>query len=308
MAKYFLAADGGGTKTDVVCANENGQIVGRGSSGPTNLTSTSVGAASFNLNEAIRQAMEPIIDANPEFVCFAMGLAGLDTNEEVQVAEHVFQQALSHFRIQKMILVNDSAIALENGSSKPNAMVLISGTGSIAYGRNQSGQVAKTGGMDFLLTDQGSGYYIGRQVLREAVKSYDGRRDKTILEELVCRHFNIESISELKNFVYNPPLSKIEVAQLAKLASEALESGDDVAQMIFDHAIDELELLVKPVVKKLGLEQQDFDLVMTGTVVRLENVQSELIPRLQQAYPGMKPVFPQDPPVHGALKLAMTGV
>ena len=60
MAKYFLAVDGGGTKTDVVCANENGDVIGRGVSGPTNITTTSVGAASFNLIEAIRQSIESL--------------------------------------------------------------------------------------------------------------------------------------------------------------------------------------------------------------------------------------------------------
>lgn len=305
MANYYLAADGGGTKTDVICADEQGTVIGKGSSGPTNLTSTSVGAASFNLNEAVRQALEPIIDANPNFVCFAMGLAGLDTDEEIAVAKDIFVRALSHYNIGEMLVVNDSQIALENGSSAKNAVVLISGTGSIAYGRNEREKSVKTGGMDYLLTDQGSGYYIGRQVLREAVKSYDGRREKTVLEHMVCEYFRINSIAELKQHVYNPPLTKIEVAQLAKVCSQAYQQGDEVAADIFDHAIDELELHVQVVIEKLGLQTTPFELVLSGAVVQLDHVQSLLLERLKESYPNIKVITPTQPPVFGALKLAL---
>lgn len=308
MANYYLAADGGGTKTDVICADEHGNVIGHGTSGPTNLTSTSVGAASFNLNEAVRQSLEPIIDARPTFVCFAMGLAGLDTTEEIAVAKEVFERSLSHYNIQRMLVVNDSLIALENGSSAANAVVLISGTGSIAYGRNDREMTVKTGGMDYLLTDQGSGYYIGRQVLREAVKSFDGRREKSILEGLVCEYFRITTIADLKKHVYNPPLSKIEVAQLAKLCSQAFQQGDEVAAMIFDHAIDELELHAQVVIEKLGLAQQPFDLVLTGAVLALEHVNAILVERLTEQYPRLRAITPTEPPVYGALKLARRGV
>lgn len=308
MAKYYLAADGGGTKTDVLCADEMGNIIGQGASGPTNLTSTSVGAASFNLNEAIRQSIEPIIDQNPDFVSFAMGLAGLDTEDEVQVAREVFINALSRYQIENFLLVNDSIIALDNGSDSANALVLISGTGSIAYGRNHQGQSAKAGGMDYILSDQGSGYYIGRQVLREAVKSFDGRRKKTILEDLVCQHFRVGSIEDIKNQVYNPPLTKIEVADLAYLCSEAQSGGDEVAMMIFEHAAEELELHAMTVIDKLDLAGDQFDMVLTGAVIQLEYFKKTLVERLQKKYPNLNPIFPSTPPVHGALKIAKSAV
>jgi N-acetylglucosamine kinase-like BadF-type ATPase len=305
MAKYFLAADGGGTKTDVLCADELGNIVGQGSSGPTNLTSTSVGAASFNLAEAVRQSLESINDDQPEFTCFVMGLAGLDTEDETQVAREVFAHALVQHNIQKTILINDSYIALANGSDAPNAVVLISGTGAISFGRNQSGQTAKTGGMDYILTDQGSGYYIGRQVLREAVKSFDGRRPKTILEDLVCQHFKVASISEIKKQVYNPPLTKIEVAELAYLCSLAHQQQDQAAGMIFEHVVEELELHASTVIEKLNFGGQPFDLVLTGAVIKLEYIQKSLVDRLRQRYQNLNPIFPETPPVYGALKIAM---
>jgi len=79
------------------------------------------------------------------------------------------------------------------------------------------GETAKTGGMDYLLSDQGSGFDIGQQVLRAAVKSYDGRSKKTLLEKLLCEHFKIESIEDVKDKVYNPRLNKTQIAQIRLL-------------------------------------------------------------------------------------------
>ncbi len=300
---YLLAVDGGGTKTDVLCADEQGQVVGTGTSGPTNLTVTSVGAASFNLLEAIRQATESL-PADKQFLRFVMGLAGMDTQKEHDRAYAVFKSSLSPLRIQELVLVNDSVIALVNGTESPNRMVLISGTGTICYGQNESGQTARTSGMDYLLTDQGSGYYIGRQVLREAVKSFDGRCEKSMLEQLVCQHFQIKSIADLKDAVYSPPLDKHEIAELSAVCSTAFEQNDVRAKVIFQHAVEELVNQAATVARKLGFASRDFDCVLAGAVMGVQSIQLEVVKSLQQEFPGMHVKHPEQPPVYGALKLA----
>ena len=216
MSEYYLAVDGGGTKTDVVCVDQNGAVVGKGSSGPTSLTVTTIGAASFNLIEAIRIAIE----THPEITSFkkvVLGLAGVDTSEERDRAEEVFKRALSHYHFESFLLLNDSEIALANGSDSTNALILVSGTGSICYGKNSRGETARVAGMDYLLADQGSGYSIGRKVLLAAVKSYDGRGPKSLLETFVCEQFMVPSVSFLKQEIYNPDLTKSEVAALSRL-------------------------------------------------------------------------------------------
>lgn len=304
MTNLFLGIDGGGTKTDVICTDQQGAVIGNGSSGPTNLTSTSVGAASFNLKEAIRQALEHA-PAEHQIQSVVMGLAGLDTEQEFEIAHKTFLEIVKLFGGQRLTLMNDSMIALANGSDNPNVVILISGTGSICYGRNANGETARVGGMDFLLTDQGSGYDIGRHVLREAVKSYDGRRTKTILEQLVCEHFSIQSIEHLKNEVYNPPLSKIEVAELAQLCSRAYEAHDQAAIDIFHWSEVELALLASTLLKKLHLETEPTDLILSGAVLSISHVREQLEMHLREQFPNLKIVFPEKPPMYGALKLAL---
>lgn len=306
MKKYFLAVDGGGTKTDVVCADEDGLVVGTGLAGPTNLTSTSVGASSFNLIEGVRQAVENLPrDEEKEFSVLAMGLAGLDSDKEHSEAYKIFTESLRHYNIAKFILVNDALIALENGSENVNSLILISGTGSNCFGRNENGETAKTSGMDFLLADQGSGYAIGRRVLREAVKSFDGRSKKTILENLVTQYFNIKSISDLKNEVYNPLLSKIEIANLSYLCTQAQAQGDVTAQEILDKTVGEVVVIVSTVVDKLNLNSKNFDCVFSGSVIKLDYLNDKVSQILKEKYSNINLILPDDNPVLGALKIAM---
>lgn len=300
---YYLAVDGGGSKTQVICTDENGTVVGEGFSGPTSLAVINPGAASFNLREAIRQAVEKL-PPNISIEIVAMGLAGMDTPEEELLSRSTFSPLFAPFSIKEFLLVNDIEIALEGGTSAPNAIALISGTGSNCYGRSQSGQIAKAGGMDWLLADQGSGYSIGRAVLRTAVKSFDGRIKKTQLEQFVCQHFRITSIAELKSKVYSPLMNKTEIAELAQLCLRSFDHGDEVAKSIFDHAIMELESMADTVVQRLGLVSVPFDCVLAGSITKIGYVQSSFCEQLTSKYPQVTVVIPTEAPVFGALKLA----
>ncbi len=304
MVEYFLAVDGGGTKTHVLCADPSGTVLGEGMSGPTSLAATSVGAASFNLLEAVRQATQTLPEPK-QCKALVMGLAGLDTDAEALQANTVFKQSLAHLNIQNWSLVNDSLIALESGTSNPDAVVLISGTGSNCFGRNSQGQTAKAGGMDYLLTDQGSGYAIGRAVLRESVKSFDGRGRKTELEQYVCEHFHIASIAELKNKVSNPALTKTEVAELAQQCLRALDQGDAVAAAIFDHVVSDLSTMINAVLKRLSLLDKPVDVVLAGSITKISVVKEKLVSACLILNPQIKMVFPTKAPVHGALDLVL---
>jgi N-acetylglucosamine kinase-like BadF-type ATPase len=303
---YFLAVDGGGTKTEAICADENGAVIGAGLSGPTNLTSTSYGAASFNLIEAIRQAIENLPESEQKnFEILVIGLAGIDSQKEHDDAFAVFSRAIAHYRIKKIILVNDSIIALENGSDKKDAVILISGTGSVCLGQSSDGKTARAAGMDFLLADQGSGYAIGRSVLREAVRSFDGRAPKSIIEKLVCDYFKIPSIADLKNEVYNPLLTKIEVADLAPICSVAFDQGDEMAKIIFDKIIVDLTVMLEAVVRRMEFEQREFDCVCSGSITKLPYVYKGLSEFIASKFPQANVIVPNTRPVFGALKMAL---
>jgi len=302
---YYLAVDGGGTKTQVLCADENGEIVGEGLSGPTSLTVVNSGAAGFALREAIRQATENL---PPGFVVtrLVMGLAGLDTPEEISIAESLFKQVISDIQVRDFVLINDILIALRAASDKQDAITLIAGTGSNCFGINSLGESAKTGGLDFLLSDEGSGYAIGAEVLKAAAMSFDGRGAKTSLEQLTNDYFETASIPEVKHHIYNPVLTKMQIAGLAKLAFDALEEGDGVARQIVDKAADDLFLMAKVVIEKLKLNNKQSDCVFSGKVLLSDYLKNKLKEKINQTYPNIQVLIPADEPVYGALKIALS--
>lgn len=302
---YFLAADGGGTKTQVWCADASGKVVGEGNSGPTNLTATSVGAASFNLREGIRQAVAGL-PPQPHFECLCIGLAGLDVASEEATAHQVFQQAVAEYQIGELLLVNDAVIGLESQAERPDAVVLIAGTGSACWGRNAAGQTAKAGGLDYLLSDQGSGYWLGHQVLRAAVASYDGTGPTSLLQQLVCDKFHVPNAAELKTAVYNPALSKSEVAECALLCSDALDQNDEVAQQLFNQVTQDLCTMLQSVISRLGLDSTPTDVVLVGSITQLPVVHQPLVAWISEHFPQVSFPHQDHPPVFGALKLAMS--
>lgn len=301
---YILAIDGGGTKTTVLFADNTGKILGKGSAGPMSLAATSEAVACENLLDAVTQAFGSHTVHTIEKV--VIGLAGVDTQSEIQKAHDIFSSILKKkCAMSRFELVNDTVIALESGSTCKNAIVLIAGTGSNCFGKNEEGETAKAGGMDYLLSDQGSGYDIGQQVLKAGVKSFDGRGQQTLLEDLLCQHFSIQSIEALKNVVYHPPLNKTEIGKLASLCFTAFQIGDTKANQILSDALEELIKMIETVIRRLHFRAREFDLVLVGGIATDPYFHRMIELTMSVRYPKAKVIVPKEEPVYGALKMTV---
>ena len=303
MLEYFIGVDGGGTKTDAIATDLDGKTLATANTGPTSLTATNLGMASFNLLEAIRQ-LTAELPADAHCKAVSIGLAGLDTEAEKTNASKIFGEALTRFPHDTLIVVNDIQPVLAAGTTNPDAIALISGTGSQCFGYTADGKTARTSGMDFLLTDQGSGYEIGRSVLRAAALSFDGRIEKSVLETLVLQHFEVTTYEELKAKIYAPLLSKAEVAELSKECVKAYESGDLQAKTILMEVVDDLELMVQAVVRRLELTQKPVEMVCSGSIVKLPMIFEPLKQRLSLQYPQLSISFLARPPAYGSVLIA----
>src|SRR5213078_4483038 len=92
----------------------------------------------------------------------------------------------------RVLVVNDALIALAAGAGDDPGIVIISGTGSIVYGRNERVEAARAGGWGHMIGDEGSGYWIGREALAAVMRAGDGRGPETGLTAAMLAHFQVD--------------------------------------------------------------------------------------------------------------------
>jgi len=142
--------------------------------------------------------------------------------------------------------------------------VIVAGTGSVAFGVDRDGRRARSGGWGPLLDDEGSGYAIGRGVLRAAMRAHDGRGPATALADAVRVRFALRTLDTLKQAVRGIGID--EVAALAPLAFAAARDGDPEALRILRRAGQDLARMIEAVARALGWARSAFPLIAAGGV------------------------------------------
>ncbi len=168
---YFLGFDGGGTKTHSVLLDASGAVIGEGLSGPANpLRSAGYEGAFASLREAAVAALGPANIQPQQISGVCAGLAGAGRRAVVRrvlvFLSQEFPAALSH-------VVPDYEVALEAAAGAGPGVVLVAGTGSVAFGRNAAGETARAGGHGPWIGDEGSAFEIGRRAVAAVARARD---------------------------------------------------------------------------------------------------------------------------------------
>jgi N-acetylglucosamine kinase-like BadF-type ATPase len=160
---------------------------------------------------------------------------------------------LTGFDFGRLRIVSDAKVALAGATGLRPGVVVISGTGSIAFGLNEEGETTRAGGWGWRLGDEGSGYDIGQKALIASLRDFDGRGPPTSLSEKVKTALGLGDLGELVDRVYNGDMGSREVAALVHLVREAAGEGDEVATSIMEEAGEELGIAASAVIRRLGL-------------------------------------------------------
>jgi N-acetylglucosamine kinase-like BadF-type ATPase len=255
---HVLGIDVGGTKTVCLLADEEGTILARAREAGANLQ----GVGELALEKVLHGVMESAMAGQrvtPSAIC--LGIAGVDRAADQDVVRGIMERIGYK---AKILIVNDALIALQAGIGDAPGIVVVSGTGSIAYGRNARGEAARAGGWGYVLGDEGSGYWIGRLALRAVVRHADGRGRETSLTPRLLGHFGLTGAAELIRRVYHEELSPSAIGALARYVQQARDAGDFVAAGILDQAAEELMTTAAAVMKRLDMERESFSFVLSG--------------------------------------------
>jgi N-acetylglucosamine kinase-like BadF-type ATPase len=185
-------------------------------------------------------------------------------------------------------------------------VVIISGTGSIAYGRSSLNEAARAGGWGHVLGDEGSGYWIGRAALRAVLREADRRGPQTALTPLLLEHFGVDAAQDLIHEVYQNKLQPSAIGALAHCVQTAFGEGDQAATGILRAAADELESSGLSVAKRLGLGSEPFVFILAGGILRaVPWLRDELLRRLPAAVGNSTARLLEREPASGAVSFAL---
>ena len=255
---HVLGIDAGGTKTVALLAEADGRIVGEGRAGAANLATEGELEVEKILHTVIEQATD---GRDVVFAGVCLGMAGVDRKDDGQILRALMRRL--GFRT-KTLIVNDALIALVAGAGDGPGLVVVSGTGSIAYGVNHRGLAARAGGWGPTLADEGSAYWIGRRALVAVMRAADGRGPRTELTPMVLNHFSLPRPDSLVAEIYHHPQSRRSIASLGLVVEQARAAGDTVAVEIMTDAANELALAATSVIARLDMRGQQFAMLLAG--------------------------------------------
>src|SRR6185312_255033 len=301
-SEIVVGIDAGGSKTRVIVASLSGDQIAESVGPGAAMAPGNADACAATIAAVVVAALESagLTEVVPR-VLYA-GVAGTGRESE-QIA---LQDALSRMEIADEVVVEtDASIALADAFGDRSGVILISGTGSIAFGRGPAGMLARCGGWGFTFGDEGSGAWIGRRALSVVAASHDGREPETTLTGAILTAAQVNEVEQLI-----PWALAADREALAALAPSVLAMAmqDDVrANSIVDMAVEELVLHVRALARKLFVDDRAaFDLALTGGLLHKGSLlRKRLERRLRAAVPGATVHVEEVDGARGAIKLAL---
>ncbi len=239
--KYYLGVDGGGSKTTAVVFNEKGEFISKACGESINYYSVGI--------ENARNAMADIISrlSQKSFECAVIGMSALGERATDEETERFCGGIIES---KKIIMDSDLFIALEAMDEDGECAVVISGTGSMAVCRNESGEISHAGGFGYILGDEGSGYSIGLNAIKSAIRAAESCTKETELTQKCLDYFSIDNIYELIDLYYNTTVSRKKTAAFAKEVMLCAENGDATALSIIESEAHQLSQTALSLLKR----------------------------------------------------------
>jgi glucosamine kinase len=305
MTDFVIGVDGGGSKTRLILADLEGNhladVTGGGSAMAPGRGDHSAGV----IQELVRQAAETAGILEGRARTLVAGVAGVGRAAEARA----LTVALEDLELaDEVVVLGDGEIALADAFGPGAGIMLISGTGSIAYGRSPSRVMARCGGWGPAFGDEGSGAWIGRKALGIVASAADGREPATALTGAVLTAAQVNQAEEL--IPWGIAATPRELAALAPVVFNTASAGDARASALVGLAVEELVLHVRALALKLfGDDRAAIPVAFSGGLLHKGSfLRKKLEQRLKSAVPGAQIRAGDIVAARGAVKEALIRV
>lgn len=293
----YLGIDAGGTKTESAISN-GAELLGQATSGSSKLVRVGEEEARRNLHRAIAKSCEAA-GVNPQAITrVCIGMTGASVAAAVAWAQRVIHELIPG----EVKVTGDHIIAHRAAFGTLPGVLVIAGTGSIAYGCNEKGECCRAGGWGSAVSDEGSAFWIGRVAVSAALRQHDMGKENGLLST-IAQCWNAASPEEVVRIVNVDPGAHF--AELAVAVAEAAENGDTTAQGITTRAGKELAALAGAVIQRLWPGDAVVRVAMAGGVLQGSSlVRRAFQQAIQTDHPNAALSFAYVRPVLGALAFA----
>jgi N-acetylglucosamine kinase-like BadF-type ATPase len=297
----YFGIDGGGTHSRLAITTQEGKVLARSQAGSTNIYSVSKDEAFENLRSLLDSGLRAAGLRREDLTAGCMGSAGLGREAEQGLFRELFESLLGPGIPVK--LCGDGEILLCGGLEGLEGYCLIAGTGSMALGRSKEGRLVRSGGLGYMLGDEGAAAWIGKTAIARALRSLEGRDLPSSMMEAILEKARLRESAELIRYVHHDA-DKAQVAALAPVVTEAARTGDPLALDILQTGAAELVLLVRSVLDRSPwIENRT--LVLAGGVIEHDDMLTgKLRESLAAGFPGLRVTEPQGSALEGACLLA----
>jgi len=285
----LVGVDAGATTTRAV-ASGDGRLLGRASAGSGNPHNAGVQAAAASIVQAVRRA-----SGHQTVDVVVAGIAGL---EDPELKEGLRVALAASGFAREFHISSDALIALDGAFLGAAGIIVISGTGSVAWGRDERGKEARSGGWGHVIDDAGSGYDLGRSALRAVLREHDGRAAPTAMTPRIFEALGIRQPEQIVGAARE--MSPPQMAALAPIVLEAARDGDRVALEIIGAAGRELAATAAAVWRQLAFSGPH-PVAGIGGIFSHAAMRSAFLEGLRQMCPEAVFTPPRLQPVGGAL-------
>jgi glucosamine kinase len=302
MTYIVIGIDGGGSKTHAMVADEQGRTIVE-TVGPGSAVRPGKAEDSANVIAAVvRDALASCDMTHVTPRVLSIGVAGAGRETERQ---ELWQALVSRDLAAELVIHSDFSIALDDAFADGPGVLLISGTGSVAFGRGPTGATARCGGWGPVCGDEGSGAWIGRRALSVVTAAADGREPDTALTGAILTAAQINETLDLIGWAANA--TPAQLASLAPIVLSVADAGDLRANALVSLAVEELVLHVRALARQLfGDERAALPIALSGGMLsRGTTLRKRLEHRLRSAVPGGQLRTDVVIPARGAVRAAL---
>ena len=294
--KYCIGIDQGGTKTDAVVMDNEGNILGRGLSSGAYYIHTGMDKTMNIINDAIQIALSSAKITLGDIDVIVSCMTGADWDFEYTLLKEAMQK---FFDNENVFIYNDSIAALRSSSDALSSGIIVMGTGGNIALRNKDGEQFIYG--YYLSGDyQGAGS-LGHKGFNAVMDAFVGLTEPTSLTQPILEHTGTTTPEEL---LINVTMGKlhVEYKSLSPLVFQEAAKGDEISKKLIVNMANGLAHHVFTAAKRLNIDlNDDFELVVSGGMFKGKGRQmSDELRKLFDVYPGMKIIDARYEPVVGA--------